>query len=102
MLRNALTTSTEGRYLDVARTFNDMVDIRGVLDPVNGTIVMSELQRLEDVLFKADWKVAQADHGDDNRVEHLTRTPKQRRADALEEMARRSAARRRIICRRGR
>ncbi len=81
-----------GRYLDITRTFADTIDIKGLLDPVDGTIVLNELQRIEQRLFKADWDAAKAIHGDDTRIEHLDRTPKQRRADALVEVARRSAA----------
>ncbi len=46
----------EGRHLDVARTFADTVDVRGVLDPINGTIVADELERLEHIEFDTDWR----------------------------------------------
>jgi hypothetical protein len=61
------------------------------LDPISGAIVAAELQRLEQGLFEADWAKARAELGRDPRVDELWRTPAQRRADALVEMATRSA-----------
>ncbi len=60
------------------------------LDPISGTIVANELDRLESELFDADWAEAKARLGRDPRVDELSRTPAQRRADALVEMAVRS------------
>jgi len=59
-------------------------------DPLSGTIVDNELARLEKQLFEADWAEAKARLGDDPSVCDLRRTPAQRRADALVEMAIRS------------
>ncbi len=42
-------------------------------------------------MFEADWKEAKAVHGDDVSLDKLARTPAQRRADALVEMAIRAA-----------
>ena len=55
------------------------VVINGVLDPVGGAIVTSELDRLERELYLADQR------------DGITRTGSQRRAAALVEMATRSA-----------
>jgi hypothetical protein len=60
------------------------------LDPISGAIVSNELKRLEDELFEQDWKEARARLGFDPTVSDLARTPSQRRADALVEMATRS------------
>jgi len=60
------------------------------LDPFSGTIVASELERLEKILFEADWAEAKARLGHDPKLSDLRRTPAQRRADALVEMATRS------------
>jgi hypothetical protein len=61
------------------------------LDPVGGAIVRDELRRLEQALFEADWAAAKEAAGDDDPLaQHLARTPAQRRADALVEMATRS------------
>jgi len=62
------------------------------LDPVSGAIVSNELERLEHQLFEADTaeaaeRLGRAPHGPE-----LRRTPAQRRADALVEMALRSAS----------
>jgi hypothetical protein len=61
------------------------------LDPVNGSIVSSELNRLEHDLFEADCTEAKERLGRTGRIDELARTSAQRRADALVEMATRSA-----------
>ena len=67
------------------------------LDPLSGAIVSGELARIEQELFEADWRAAK----DRLEADGLTREPTladlgrtgaQRRADALVEMATRSAA----------
>jgi hypothetical protein len=61
------------------------------LDPINGTIVSEELERLEHELFEADRAEARATLGrDPGPGDRLARTLGQRRADALVEMATRS------------
>jgi len=61
------------------------------LDPIAGAIVGGELQRREAELFRADWSEARAALGREPTLGDLARTPGQRRADALVEMATRSA-----------
>lgn len=46
-----------------------------LLDPVSGTIVSTELRRLEQALFAADWKEAKETLGRDPSVFDLARTP---------------------------
>jgi Domain of unknown function (DUF222) len=60
------------------------------LDPINGSIVSNELNRLEHDLFEADCAEAKERLGRTARIDELARTSAQRRADALVEMARRS------------
>jgi hypothetical protein len=61
------------------------------LDPVSGAIVGNELRRLEAAMFDADRAEAKERLGvAEPSVAQLCRTPAQRRADALVEMARRS------------
>ncbi len=60
------------------------------LDPVSGTIVSNELNRLEHELFEADCAEARERLGRPARLDELARTSAQRRADALVEMATRS------------
>jgi hypothetical protein len=84
----------QSRHLHASEILRGMVRIDGTLDPVGGAIVAGELARIEQELFDLDWAAAKAVHGDDTRAEHLGRTPGQRRADALTEMARRSASHR--------
>ncbi len=75
-----LTSSTGGAY------FGQMT-----LDSISGAIVSGELERLEQALFDADWARAKERLGHDPKPADLERTPAQRRADALVEMATRSA-----------
>lgn len=67
------------------------VDLQGKLGPVDGEIVRSELHRLEKRFFETDWAEARDRLGDLATESDLLRTTDQRRADALVEMARRSA-----------
>jgi hypothetical protein len=60
------------------------------LDPISGSIVSSELNRLEHDLFEADCAQAKERLGRTARLDELARTSGQRRADALVEMATRS------------
>ena len=60
------------------------------LDPVSGSIVSNELNRLEHDLFEADCAEAKERLGRTARIDELARTSAQRRADALVEMAARS------------
>jgi hypothetical protein len=63
-----------------------------LLDAESGTIVSAELKRLEDGLFEEDWAEATARLGRKPKLAELVRTPAQRGADALVEMALRSAS----------
>ena len=60
------------------------------LDPISGSIVANELNRLEHDLFEADCAQAKERLGRTARIDELARTSGQRRADALVEMATRS------------
>jgi hypothetical protein len=60
------------------------------LDPISGSIVSGEINRLEKYLFKEDWAQAKERLGRDPLIDELDRTNAQRRADALVEMATRS------------
>ncbi|MGH9018076.1 MAG: DUF222 domain-containing protein [Acidimicrobiales bacterium] len=59
-------------------------------DPVSGAIVAGELSRIEKEMFEAEWKEATAGRAHEPTSVKLSRTPGQRRADALVEMAVRS------------
>jgi hypothetical protein len=60
-------------------------------DVLGGAIVAKELKRIEEELFQADWAEAKERLGRDPHADELARTPAQRRADAMIEMATRSA-----------
>jgi len=62
------------------------------LDPISGAIVSKELKRIEAELFKADCDEATERLGRRPLVIELRRTSAQRRADALVELAIRSAS----------
>jgi len=80
------------RRLHLSRTYQDGWVLDGLFDPVNGSIVSRALGRIEQELFAADWAEAKEVLGDAVCAEALARTPAQRRADALVEMARRAMA----------
>jgi hypothetical protein len=80
------------RYVHLSQTFRGNWALDGQLDPVTGEEIHTELRRIERELFEADWAAAKTIHGDATSVDDLERTTAQRRADALREMARRSAA----------
>jgi hypothetical protein len=69
----------ERAHLYASATLDGEVVVSGVLDPVGGAILTSELDRLEHDLYVADQR------------DGITRTASQRRAAALVEMATRSA-----------
>jgi hypothetical protein len=72
-------------------SLNGMYLGKMTLDPTSGAKVSNELERLEEILFAADWAEAKERLGREPMVSELRRTPGQRRADALVEMATRSA-----------
>ena len=61
-------------------------------DVIGGAIVAKEHKRITDALFEADWAEAKERLGRDPHADDLARTPAQRRADAMVEMAVRSAS----------
>lgn len=78
------------RDVYLAPSFGGMWLGKMTLDPVSGAIVSDELTRLEQALFEADRAEAKDRLGRDPARGELARTPSQRRADALVEMATRS------------
>jgi len=81
----------QGRRLHLSHGFEGMWFLDGVFDAVTGAIIADELKRIDKELFESDWAEAKARVGDGVGVGDLARTPAQRRADALAEMATRSA-----------
>ncbi len=80
------------REVYLVRSFEDMWLGQMTLDPISGAIVGGELDRLEQLFFDAEWAEARERLGREPLLAELTRTPGQRRADALVEMATRSKA----------
>jgi uncharacterized protein DUF222/HNH endonuclease len=78
------------RHVFLEESFSGMWLGQMTLDPVSGTIVSNELNRLEHDLFEADCAEARERLGRTARLDELARTSAQRRADALVEMATRS------------
>ncbi|HVF33637.1 MAG TPA: HNH endonuclease signature motif containing protein [Acidimicrobiales bacterium] len=79
------------RRVGFATTFGGMGHGSLLLDPVSAEIFGDELRRLEGELFVAERARTKERLGRDPRAGEYERTPDQRRADALIEMARRSA-----------
>jgi hypothetical protein len=67
----------EGRRLFASATLDGMVRVDGDLDPVTGQFLLTALRAVEDADVRSRWK-----HDEDSR------TPAQRRADALGEVCR--------------
>ncbi len=79
-----------GRSVYLESSYSGMWLGQMTLDPVSGSIVSAELNRLEHQLFEADCAEAKERLGRTPRIDELARTSAQRRADALVEMAARS------------
>jgi hypothetical protein len=82
----------DARRLHLSHSFGGLWFLDGLLDPIGGTAVAEALRRIEDELFDAEWAAARARVGEGVTAADLARTPAQRRADALVEMARRAGA----------
>lgn len=78
------------RRVHLSRTFGGAWVGDLVLDPIAGTILHDTLHAIETELFAADWAAARDRLGREPTVHELARTPAQRRADALVEMATRA------------
>lgn len=65
--------------------------VDATLEPIGFAAFDTVLRSITKELFEADWKAGVAEHGDGVTLDQLGRTPAQRRADALVEMARRAA-----------
>ena len=78
------------RELHLSQSFGGMWFGQLTLDPVSGAIVDTTLRLIERELFDADWAEAKARLDREPTVADLQRTPAQRRADALVEMATRA------------
>jgi Domain of unknown function (DUF222) len=78
------------REVHLSQSFGSLWFGRFTLDPVAGEIVDATLRVIERELFDADWAEAKERLGREPTVLDLPRTPAQRRADALVEMATRA------------
>lgn len=82
----------DARNVWITESVSGMYFGKIAFDPISGAVVAAELDRLEEQMFKADWVAARQRLGREPTTDDLDRTTAQRRADALTEMARRSAA----------
>ena len=80
------------RRFSMCKLFDGTWHLDGLLDPVAGTIVDTALRRITDELFDTDRHAAAQTLGRDPLPDELARTPQQRRADALVELAQRAAS----------
>lgn len=77
----------DGRRLHMSQSFENKWFADVVLDPVGGEIVNNALRSITAELFDQEWAAAKNRLGFSPGVMDLDRTPQQRRADALVEMA---------------
>src|SRR5205823_6146382 len=82
----------DARRLHLSQGFGGTWVLDGVFDPVGGAVPEGALGRIEADLFQADWAEARARAGGGVCAADLARTPAQRRADAMVEVARRARA----------
>jgi hypothetical protein len=80
------------RRVHLSQTAGGEWFLDGRLDPISGAVVANGFRRVEQEMFDADWAEARRRLGDGASVSDLTRTPAQRRADALVEIVRRAGA----------
>jgi hypothetical protein len=80
------------RELHLSQTFGGMWFGRTTLDPMSGEAVATTLRMIEQEVFESDWAAAKERLGREPMTFELDRTPAQRRADALVEMATRARA----------
>jgi len=91
-VEDAAAAQHRARRLHLSAGFDGAWFVDGVLDPISGAIVDRALRRIDEELFASDWAEAKARVGEGVCGADLARSPAQRRADALVEMARRSGA----------
>lgn len=84
------TRQVERRRLHLSQSLDGQWFLDGELDPASGDAVKLVLDRITDELFAKDWAEARELLGGEPSCADLARTPAQRRADALVEMARRA------------
>lgn len=78
------------RHGHMSKTFDGVHVLDATFEPIGGAEFSAALKTIEQELFESDWAEAKAKYGDDVTPGKLSRTPAQRRADALVEMARRA------------
>ncbi len=89
---DAAAAQHQARRLHLSCAFDGAWFLDGVLDPISGEIVSRALKAIEEDFFAADWAEARSRVGEGVCAADLARSPAQRRADALVEMARRAMA----------
>jgi hypothetical protein len=80
----------DARKVHFSKSIGGMFFGTMTMDGLSGTVFGNELGRLSDAMFRADWAEATERLGRKPLLSELRRTPAQRRADALVEMATRS------------
>jgi hypothetical protein len=79
------------RGLHVSKTLGGMVVLDGRFDAIDGAELIELLQGYEQHLYRTDKDTAESAPPADQGLDHLGRTPTQRRADALMELLRAGA-----------
>ena len=73
----------EKRKFHATQLLDGMGRLDGWLEPIGWSAFDTALRKIENELFHADWAAAVEEHGESPSLDKLTRTPAQRRADAL-------------------
>jgi hypothetical protein len=81
----------ENRF-HLSKSYRDQYFLNGLLDPISGAVVGKSLKQIEDELFDQEWLDAKRRLGREPTVNDLQRSPAQRRAAALVQMALRAQA----------
>lgn len=76
----------------VESAINGSWNLEGSFGSLQGAAMAEVFEQFERAELHADWSQARERFGDAARIEHLARTPAQRRADALFEIFRRAAS----------
>jgi len=89
---DAAANQRDGRFLNLSRGLGGTWVGSFEFDPIAGAVFDNALRRIEAELFEQDRAEARQRLGEDVKPSDLSRTPRQRRADAATEMARRSGS----------
>ncbi len=86
------TRSHQNRDTKLVQDYDNSWTLTGGCGPLQGAELNTIFNAFIDTEFATDWAKARIDHGDNTTTEHLARTPRQRRFDALFHIFERAAS----------